>query len=205
MRVLDLPLETAEQNLALDDELLAESDARGSEVLRFWEARATCVVLGRSGREELDLDGDACARDGVPIVRRTSGGGAIVQGPGCLCFTLALSLQRRPELRDVAASYRAILEPIGRALGAAFEPASDLALDGRKVSGSAQRRRHGALLHHGTVLYAFDLARVERYLREPRRQPQYRRGRAHRDFLANLALRPAEIKERIATACLSLG
>src|SRR5262249_12966607 len=62
---------------------------------------------------------------------------------------------------------------------------SDLAAAGRKFSGNAQQRKRRFLLHHGTLLYDFDLAQVGRYLLMPERQPAYREGRAHSTFLCN--------------------
>ena len=75
---------------------------------------------------------------------------------------------------------------------------SDLAAAGRKFSGNAQQRKRRFLLHHGTLLYAFDLSRVGRYLRPPPRQPEYRAGRDHVAFLRNLDLPAEEIKRRAA-------
>ena len=93
------------------------------------------------------------------VLRRFSGGGAVVLGPGCLNYAVALSLVSRPELADVAASFEcswAIVAALG-SRGCRL-PGTDLALDGRKVSGNAQRRGRRALLHHGTLLYDFDPA-----------------------------------------------
>ncbi len=59
----------------------------------------------------------------------------------------------------------------------------------RKFSGCSQRRMRHTLLHHGTLLYAFDLDRVSRYLRQPVRQPVHRQARTHAEFLTNVPLR----------------
>src|SRR5262249_37523848 len=185
VRILDETCPAPDENLAAEARLLdsLERAERPIETLRFWESSGYAAVLGRSGEAERDPDLALCNRDGLAVLRRRSGGGAVVVGPGCLCFALVLSLERRPELQNVGPSYRLILEPLARALGVEFEARSDLALGGRKVSGSAQRRARRALLHHGTVLYDFDLARIERYLREPARQPASRPGRRHRELV----------------------
>ena len=76
---------------------------------------------------------DACRDDGVPVLRRFSGGGAVVLGPGCLNYAVALSLVSRPELADVAASFQFILGRIVAALdvpGLSIAGETDLALDG---------------------------------------------------------------------------
>ena len=108
-----------------------------------------------------DVIQEACRDDGVRVLRRFSGGGAVVLGPGCLNYAVALSLVSRPELADVAASFQFILGRIVAALGIpglSIAGGTDLALDGRKVSGNAQRRGRRALIHHGTLLYDFDPA-----------------------------------------------
>ena len=82
----------------------------------------------------------------------------------CLSF-------RYPALEDVAASFSTILERLAAALNVTdltVAGGTDLALNGRKVSGNAQRRGRRALLHHGTLLYAFDASLAARYLRDPR-------------------------------------
>ena len=128
-----------------------------------------------------------------------SGGGAVVLGPGCIVYSLVLSLEERPRLCDVRASYRAILECVIRALavpGLETRGSSDLAIGVRKVSGNAQRRGQRALLHHGTLLYRFNQAWMS-VLKHPGREPDYRRGRSHDEFVANLPLDGAELRRDV--------
>jgi lipoate-protein ligase A len=181
----------------------ALESAGGEESLRVWESPSPVVVLGRGGVAARDVNLDACAADDVPIARRDSGGGAVVLGPGCLNYSLLLSLDRRPWLRDVRASYQEILGWLIDALpipALEIQGGSDLVLDGRKVSGNAQRRGARALLHHGTLLYAFDAHLSERYLKEPVRRPAYRGERRHTEFLGNLPLSGKEIAEMLERA-----
>jgi lipoate-protein ligase A len=187
------------ENLRLDEELLTEGEA----ILRLWESEEECAVLGQSGQAERDLYVDACRRAGVAVVRRCSGGGAVLLGPGCLNYSLVIPLARRPEWRDVRYSMRSITKRMRRALGLPHlrcEGQSDLALNTRKVSGNAQRRTDNAILHHGTLLYRFDAMRAEMFLKAPVRAPSYRAGRAHRDFLGNLPLERGEIVRRLREA-----
>jgi lipoate-protein ligase A len=197
LRVITHTCGSAEENLALDDSLLGS----GCETLRFWESPVPFVVLGRSGRAEQEADLENCRAAGVPVLRRSSGGGAVLQGPGCLNYTLIVSLTVRPELANVAESYRVLLSRVAGALGlAGLEVCgSDLLLAGRKVSGNAQRRTRGWLLHHGTLLHALDLRLVERFLREPLRTPPHRRGRTHSEFLAALPLDREALISRLAS------
>jgi lipoate-protein ligase A len=199
--LLSALISPAAQHLALEQEIFRSVDSgSGEEALRLWESATPAVVLGRSGVLERDVDETACATDGVEILRRDSGGGAVLVGPGCVNYALMLSLERRPELRDVRSSYRVILTWIVAALdvpGLEIRGLSDLAIGDRKVSGNAQRRGARALLHHGTLLCGLDTQLMERYLKPPPRQPDYRRGRSHGEFAGRLPLSSDEIIARL--------
>jgi lipoate-protein ligase A len=209
MRYLDLTLPDPAANLALDEALLLEVDGGAEEVLRVWEwpthagGPAHVVVLGSGCRLGEDVDEAACRADGVPILRRASGGGTVLWGGGCLLFSLALRYDRDPLLNEVRPSYGWILGRIAAAVGLpGVEQAgiSDLAFGGRKFSGNAQQRKQNALLHHGTLLYAFNLPLVSRYLKPPPRQPDYRGRREHLDFLLNLPFPATDLKQRLRDA-----
>jgi len=198
--LLRLSCDAPAENLALDEVLLESvcAGARGG-ILRLWESPVPFVVLGISQRIADETDEAACAADGVPVLRRCSAGGCVLQGPGSLNFTLALRLDEHPGAASLHASYRYILEPLCHALaarGAAAEIAglSDLAIGGLKISGNAQRRKREAILHHGTLLYRTDYAGMARWLREPAERPDYRGARDHRAFVGALQLERGAIE-----------
>ncbi|HEX5272632.1 MAG TPA: lipoate--protein ligase family protein, partial [Gemmataceae bacterium] len=180
MDFLDLTLASAAENLALDEALLLEAEAgRGREVLRLWEWPHYAAVLGAGCVLGDDVDEDACRADGVPVLRRASGGGTVLLGPGCLCYSLVLAYERGPAVCEITPSYVYILGRVRASLAGllpAVEQAgtSDLTDGGLKFSGNAQQRKRDHLLHHGTLLYDFDLSRMGRHLRMPARQPDYR-------------------------------
>src|SRR5262245_55423227 len=117
MDFLDLTLPTLTENLALDEALLLalETD-RGGDVLRVWEWPPYAVVLGAGCWLSRDVDEAACRADGVEIVRRSSGGGTVLLGPGCLLYTLVLSYNRDDALREIGSSYRYILGRVAESL-----------------------------------------------------------------------------------------
>jgi lipoate-protein ligase A len=187
---LDLTLSEAAADVALDEALLLDAEAgRAGEVLRLWERPAPAVVVGSGCKLFDDVDVAACDADGVPLVRRSSGGGTVLLARGCLCYSLVLAFERHPALTEIRSSYEWILSKVIEALavgGAEQAGISDVALHNRKFSGNAQQRKRHHLLHHGTLLYAMDLSPVGRYLRLPQRQPEYREGREHSDFVRNV-------------------
>lgn len=206
LRLLDLTLPLPVENLALDEALLDELEERGGNpVLRFWESTRHFVALGRACRLADDIYLAACEGDGIPILRRASGGGTVLQGPGCLSYAFVLPLDLYPELGTIRTTNRFILERIATTLRR-WEPAmtsqgiSDLAIGEMKISGNAQRRTRNALLFHGTILHSLQTDLVERYLKLPARQPDYRLGRPHGAFLRTINVPSQTIKQAIAEA-----
>ena len=206
MRYLDLTLPTAAENLALDEALLddAEAGEQPAETLRFWEAPRPIVVVGRSSKLAVEVRGNVCRQLDIAVLRRASGGAAVVAGPGCLMYALVLSLKLRPALRSVGLAHSFVLEMLAAALRP-LAPAitrrgiSDLALADRKVSGNSLRMKQGHLLYHGTLLYDFPLELIGRVLAMPPRQPDYRLRRPHDAFVANLSLPAEAIRRAVAS------
>jgi lipoate-protein ligase A len=193
------------QNLACDEALLLEAEAGGEETLRFWEPQSPFVVLGHASRAEDEISLEACRAAGVPVLRRPSGGAAVLQAPGCLNYTLTLNIAARG-LGEVAAANAYAMERSRRALeplvGApvAIEGFTDLTLAGRKFSGNAQYRKKHALLFHGSFLLDCDIPLIEKLLLSPPRQPDYRRRRPHGEFLMNVHLSAAAVKAALREA-----
>ena len=207
---------TPEENLALDEALLDQAEAsfaareaaevdpapwlaaHDGEVLRLWEANAPFVVLGSSSKFHQEANVEVCRKDGVPVLRRASGGAAIVTGAGCLMYGVVLSYHARPALRDLDQAHGFMMQTLSKALSidgltVTVDGICDLVHSvpgkvGRKFSGNALRCKRQHLLYHGTLLYDYPLTSIARYLGQPARMPEYRAGREHEAFVTNLPL-----------------
>src|SRR3954470_14696520 len=103
----------AAENLACDEALLEigeHSDSPG--FLRFWESPSYFVVLGFSRRLAREVYKENCADLQIPIARRISGGGTVLQGPGCLNYSLVLPITIAAELETITGANRLIMERI---------------------------------------------------------------------------------------------
>lgn len=194
MQFLDFTASTPEENLAFDESmLLAAEGAQSGECLRVWDAFSPFVVLGRGSRYAEEVQLDLCRQDSVPVLRRVSGGATILAAPGCMFYTVLLSLKRRPELQMLDNAHAFVMQEIQRAIeplrpGTALQGTCDLTLSDRKVSGNALRVTREWVLYHGTLLLDMNLQLVSRYLCHPPREPDYRGKRSHADFIANLEI-----------------
>ena len=206
MQFLDLSFPTPARNLAADEWLLnqAESGARGA-TLRFWESPTYFVALGYTNRSHVEADEAACRAHEVPILRRVSGGGTVMQGPGCLNYALIHPIEPGQTL-NVEATNKMVMETQRAAFEQLLgEPVSvaghtDLATGNLKFSGNAQRRKSRYFLFHGTILLDFDPELVQQLLRPPSKEPDYRARRSHRDFIRNLPVARDEVKSALRAA-----
>ena len=196
MKLLDLTLEKPVGNLACDEALLDLCEEEGVEVLRFWESREHFVVVGYGNQIEREANVEECRRRGVPILRRCTGGGTVVQGPGCLNYSVTLRVPEDGLLATVTGTNSFVMERNREAMETllderiAIQGHTDLAFEHQtgwlKFSGNAQRRRRQALLFHGTILYDFDVPLIGELLHFPSMQPEYRANRSHAEFVGNV-------------------
>lgn len=211
MKFFDFTPHTPAENLACDEALLDAFEAHGGDgVLRFWAPENYFVVVGYANEVAREANVAACEAEGIPILRRCSGGGTVLQGAGCLNYSLIAPVGENGPMSTITSANKWIMErnrlAVERCLGST--PSSpkvevrghtDLTLvthdASLKFSGNAQRRKKNFLLFHGTFLLNFDLPLIEKFLRMPSKEPDYRHGRSHKNFLTNLNV-PADAVKR---------
>ena len=170
-RLLPLRIDDAFMSMAIDEAILRlNAEGRSPNTVRFWRWQPSAVSLGCFQSVEKEVDLEVARRYGVDVVRRITGGGAVFHDyEGELTYSVVCSQGDVPD--DIIESYKLICGGIVRGLGkfglgAEFKPVNDVQVKGRKISGSAQTRRWGSVLQHGTVLISpnvrqmFELLRV---------------------------------------------
>ena len=206
MKHLDLPPLTPAENLAADEALLDWCEAgQGDETLLFWEPRETFVVVGYANKVATEVNVAASEKIGVPIFRRCSGGGTVVQMPGGLNYSLVLQIDENRPTRNITAANQFIMEKIRMAIQTLLPTSeisvrghTDLCLGNVKFAGNSQRRRKNFLLFHGTLLLNCDVKLVSELLLMPSLQPDYRARRPHEEFVTNLNLPAEKVKAALA-------
>ncbi|CAN5396221.1 biotin/lipoate A/B protein ligase family protein [soil metagenome] len=166
------PARSPQHHMALDQVLLEEVGAgRRPPMLRVWEWAAPCVVIGSFQSLRNEVDSEAAERLGIEVVRRISGGGAMFIEPG---NTITYSLYVPPSLVEGLSfqdSYAFLDDWVLGALAdlgikAWYQPLNDITSPGGKIAGAAQKRlAGGAVLHHVTMAYDIDAAKMTHVLR----------------------------------------
>lgn len=170
---------TGAENMVRDLALLAE----GLPTVRLYAWKPACVSLGYA-QPETDIDGVACREFGFGLVRRPTGGGAILHEEDEVTYSVVLPRTVGPP--DLFGSYRFIANGVIETLAELGLPSSfveghtgrdplcylreegvSVAFEGRKISGGAQKRTKAAILQHGTILLSRRSDVLSRVFRVP--------------------------------------
>ncbi|HPW45336.1 MAG TPA: biotin/lipoate A/B protein ligase family protein [bacterium] len=161
----------AAMNMALDEAIMERVRLGADPTIRFYSWNPSAVSIGYFQGYENEVNEEACRSSGTEIVRRITGGGAVYHDrKGEITYSLIAPEQIYPS--EIAASYEVICGHIVEALtsigiAARFSPINDVVINERKLSGSAQTRKKGVLLQHGTILYSVDVEKMFSLLRVP--------------------------------------
>jgi lipoate-protein ligase A len=206
MKYLDLTLAAPAENLACDEALLdwCEAGSCPEGLLRFWEPVQYFVVVGYGNRTAADVNLPACKEMQIPVLRRCSGGGTVLQGPGCLNYSVLLKIDETTQ--GITETNRFVMNRNAGAVAPLVEQRisvqgfTDLTLGNLKFSGNSQRRKRQWLLFHGTFLMDVNLDLMEKLLLPPPKQPPYRQNRSHADFLTRFPVPGKAIKAALQKA-----
>lgn len=178
-----------EMNLAVDEQLAQCAARSGRRVLRLWWGSSPTIVLGCGDKPEIVLDAEECERRGIGWVKRVTGGGTVLQTPGVLNYSYTAPDSGLLDLRRVfAQGTEMVVRALGRfGVSAEHRGIPDVAVGDLKISGNAQARKWKAVLLHGTLLVDIDRELMGAVLRHPHMEPDYRRGRAHGEFIVTLS------------------
>ncbi len=196
----DAPLSISSYDL--DEALIAATRADGQNRVRVFCPSSIAVVLGRSSRPSVELHTEPCVTDGVDLRRRRGGGCSVVLDPGSVVVAASITapgLRLADHFARLSAWLMEGLEKAG-VDDVSRRDVSDLCLGDRKIAGACMFRARGLILYTVSLLVEPDLSLMDRYLRHPPREPAYRRGRAHTDFVTTIGGQTGLTTDQVATA-----
>ncbi|MBX9703249.1 MAG: hypothetical protein K2X39_03765, partial [Silvanigrellaceae bacterium] len=172
-------------------------------LFRFFETKRRVVVLSSSNNPSIELNLSACKEENIPILRRKGGGGTVVLGKGCVVLTFAFYAKDLFGNKKYFSLINALwIEALG-ALGVknlSQQGISDICYQQKKIAGTSIFRKKHLLVYQGSLLVCPEMNGIERLLAHPSREPDYRHGRSHSEFLTSLfslgyAFQPEEVAQ----------
>lgn len=196
MRTIILTTTDPAFNLAAEEYFLLHGDG---EIRMLWR-NARAVIIGKNQNAWAEVNVPYTEAQGIPVVRRLSGGGAVFHDPGNVNYTFITDCAEGDgiDFARFTAPVLSVLERLG--VTAVLGGRNDILADGRKISGNAQavvRRADGTprRLHHGTILYGADLSVMSDALRVNPLKMQSKGVRSVRSRVVNLTDLPAFPKD----------
>jgi lipoate-protein ligase A len=165
IRVLETGYNSASWNMALDETLL--NSVGSTPILRIYGWNPPAVSIGYFQSIEEEVDVNECKRQNIDVIRRITGGGAVLHDSE---ITYSFLTKQYPQ--SVIESYELICDAIIIAINklgfaSRFSPLNDITINGKKVSGNAQTRKKNTLLQHGTILLDADIDKMFSVLKIP--------------------------------------
>ncbi len=166
-RFIGLDSQDAGMNMAIDEAIMnSRRDDKVKDTFRLYRWKPSAVSIGffQSIADEVNLQ--ACAKHGVEVVRRITGGGAVYHDfDGEITYSLIAGSDNPKIPTDILKSYEVLCEGLvlglkSLGLNARFNPVNDIIVNGKKISGNAQTRKNGVILQHGTLLIDVNIERM---------------------------------------------
>ncbi|MDR1730510.1 MAG: lipoate--protein ligase [Synergistaceae bacterium] len=170
-------------NLALEEYLCLRAMRDGSRFFMLWQNEPS-IIVGRFQNTMEEINASFVEERHIHVVRRNSGGGAVYHDLGNINYSFVM-----PDAGDFDFAF--FSQPIIRFLGelgvhAELSGRNDLTIEGRKVSGGAQYRKNGVVLHHGTLLYDANLEILSQALRPSEDKFQSKAVKSTRGRVGNI-------------------
>lgn len=189
---------------SLPDAILIDPEATTAAAM-VWQPAKTVIVLGQSNRAEDAVHTDLAEQDGIPIIKRQSGGQTVILTPKTIVISVRLISEKleNPQVYFKRVN-KAILEALsGLGISGLQEKGiSDITIGEKKILGSSIYRKKSMVFYHAVLNVAESPDFIARYLRHPSREPDYRTGRKHEDFVTSIRLAGYPYAEKTVLAAL---
>jgi len=160
-----------------------------SNQFMFWIPDKVYIVLGASNNPDEALNLDNVIKDNITILKRPSGGQTVLLTPNNIIIAAVFFDKKTLHPKDVFLHInKLIISAIEKAgvENLSMMGISDIAVSGKKILGSAIYRNKKGLLYHAVLNLGEPSITFERYLKHPSKEPDYRQGRSHSEFVTSL-------------------
>lgn len=173
----------------IDDQVIEQCEHQ--HTLKIWIPETFKVVLGSGNKVDTEVIEASCKKNGIPVLKRYGGGGTVLLHPKCVIVSYGTWV-KSPFNNSVY--FRLINEAVIDALANKWPIFSDLSHAGisdiaykdKKICGTSMFRSRNYLLYQASILIETNIEEIETYLSHPSKEPDYRKGKSHRDFLTSL-------------------
>lgn len=179
---------------------MGESLLTSSESFKVWKPNHVSVVLGNSQKPEIELTLEAIQEDSIPVYKRRGGGGTVLLSPKGLCYGMKFKKSKDLSIHDYFDMGTSVLQNVlfkHYGIESKMRGISDLAVNDLKILGCSLYLPKDYALFLASILVEDEKPAIARYLAHPSREPDYREGRTHKDFVTSIheVIKDSELSE----------
>jgi len=155
----------------------------------IWIPDKVYIVLGASNKPDDALNIENVTRDNIPVLKRPSGGQTVILTPNNIIIAAVFFDRETMHPKEVFQHINKLIISTIEKTGInnlSMMGISDIAISGKKILGSAIYRSKEALLYHAVLNLGEPSITFEKYLKHPTKEPDYRKGRSHSEFVTSL-------------------
>ena len=155
----------------------------------LWVPDEKYLVLGRADKPEASLNIDEVINDNIKVYKRPSGGGAVILTPNTLVISVKVKVGIKLNVHKYFNEFNNTIIKALSGLGVKnlyMKGISDISIGNKKILGSSIYKRKDTLFYHAVLNIAESVDVISKYLKHPPKEPDYRKGRTHSDFVTSL-------------------
>ena len=164
-------------------------DENSSEFFKVWIPDKTYLVLGQGNKAETSLFTEKVEKDGIEVFKRPSGGEAVILSPNTLVVSTLTIDEKFKNPSIYFKFYNKLLSDVFEELGikeVGQKGISDITIGNKKIVGSSIYRRKNKVFYHAVINVSESIDLISCYLKHPSKEPDYREGRNHSEFVTSI-------------------
>ncbi len=169
-----------------DKELMLEGTPAGYKI---WRPSKTWVVLGASNKVDSSVFLENTIRDKVKVVKRPSGGESVVLSPKTICVSASIKRDNQLSPKKYFGIFNSWIVDALFEMGVNnlnFRGISDISIGEKKILGSAIYQNREKVIYQAVLNVSESPDNFETYLKHPKREPDYRKNRQHKEFVTSI-------------------
>jgi len=172
-----------------DDDLIKSAKITKLPKIHCYPFNETVIVAGRGSHISQEIYMESVKQDHIPVLRRKGGGCSVLLDPGNLIISIAFPA---PGFLNINYHFNKCISWLMKGLKKSGlkniykDGISDIVLENKKIGGTCFQREKDFAYFSASILVSPDLDLMDKYLQMPLRQPEYRKGRGHSEFLTTI-------------------
>jgi len=154
-----------------------------------WRPDKLYVILGRANNASSSLWTENIINDKVEVYKRPSGGETVILSPNMAVFSAKMRFHKGMNTKQTFVKINSLIIKHLSGLGITdlnSRGISDISIGARKIAGSSMYLNKDVIFYHAVLNISEDVSLISKYLKHPLREPDYRMGRSHQDFVTSL-------------------